>query len=303
MKHRPWAARVGRKEAVRSWLPGLAPLAMPPVLLMGSSWAEPASCETQAYKLETEIFTLLNKQSIWILVYLFGCFLVWLQCFLLSKAWAMPASLLWCMSPSFLLFSFFPSLFLPVFLFRQCAIASKLLLTVLRLSHFDTPHITQINCKSWILTLSLPLIPEGLMYFSNVREGSFVAASYPEFPGPAGSGLQSPNTPGRDNMDHRSRTGPPQPLERGFFFILCHTGLSISCSTELVHFKQLIYFLKESALFVVVIMWILVEVLCQCSSMLLQLIISEHLEALVFIYHCFYITLYVIHGFCQVFKI
>lgn len=34
------------------------------------------------------------KQSIWILVYLFGCFLVWLQRFLLSKTWAMLASLL-----------------------------------------------------------------------------------------------------------------------------------------------------------------------------------------------------------------
>ena len=91
------------------------------------------------------------------------------------------------------------------------------------------------------------------MCFSYVREGSSVAApaaSYPEILRTASSVWQSPFTLESDNTDHESRTGQllPEPLEIIFFFILCHRDLTIFCSTELVHFKWLIYFLKESAL-------------------------------------------------------
>ena len=121
----------------------------------------------------------------------------------------------------------------------------------------------------------MPLIPADLMCFSYVCEGSSVAAPaafYPEIPRTATSVLQSPFTLESDNTDHESRSvqQPPELLEIIFFFILSHTDIAIFHNTELGHFKQLIYFLEESAWFVAVIMCILVECcisteVCYCS--------------------------------------
>lgn len=83
-----------------------------------------------------------------------------------------------------------------------------------------------------------------------------MAASHSEIPGAADSVLQSPFTPQSNNTDLESRTGPllPEPLERIAFFPFCHTDVTLFGSTQLlnakIHFKQLIHFLKESALII-----------------------------------------------------
>lgn len=76
------------------------------------------------------------------------------------------------------------------------------------------------------------------------------AASHPAIPGTADNVLHSSFTPESNNMDLENRTGQllPEPTGRIIFFILCHTDVTLFGSTKLVHCKQLIHFLKESAL-------------------------------------------------------
>lgn len=80
----------------------------------------------------------------------------------------------------------------------------------------------------------------------------YPSCSRSEIPGTADNVLQSPLTAESNNMDLESRTGQllPKSLERIIFFILCHTDVTLFGSTELVHFKQLIHFLKDSALII-----------------------------------------------------
>lgn len=77
-------------------------------------------------------------------------------------------------------------------------------------------------------------------------------ASHSEIPGTADNVLQSPFTAESNNMYLESRTGQllTEPLERFIFFISCHTDVTLFGSAELVHFKQLIHFLKESAVII-----------------------------------------------------
>lgn len=59
------------------------------------------------HRFNTDIFSLFYKQSIWLLVSLFGSFLIWLQCFLLTNMCVMMTTLMHYLLPSFL--------FLPLF--------------------------------------------------------------------------------------------------------------------------------------------------------------------------------------------
>lgn len=70
--------------------------------------------------------------------------------------------------------------------------------------------------------------------------------------GTADRGLQSLFTPESNSTHLGSSTGQllPEPLERILFSILCHADVTLFSSTELVHFKQLIHFLKKSAIII-----------------------------------------------------
>lgn len=113
--------------------------------VMSSSWAEPSSWKTWTHKFSAAIFALFYKQRLWLLVYLFGSFLVWLQYFLLTDICAMITTFLWGISASF----FSPSsLSCFQFFCSDCVWLQPILLTMIRLNHTTTPHISPIYCQS-----------------------------------------------------------------------------------------------------------------------------------------------------------
>lgn len=113
--------------------------------IISYSWAEPRSWKIRTHKFNIDIFALFYKQRIWLLVYLFGSFLVWLQCFLLTNTCVMMTTFLWCTSPSF-----FPLSSLSSFQFfcSGCVWLQPSFALMIRLNHATAPHISSIYCKS-----------------------------------------------------------------------------------------------------------------------------------------------------------